>query len=131
MWSAIKIVLLVVLLLAGLILALSEWGEVVVLRPLGDEPGSGTRLWVVDLDGGPWLRASEGKAWAEAAVMAGQAELRRGGTWKRYRVYDVPGPLARNQVNAAMREKYGFSDRFIGWTEDFGQARPIRLEPVP
>ena len=131
MWGAIKIVLLVLVLLAGLTLGLSEWGEVVVLRPLGDEPGSETRLWVVDLDDGPWLRGSPDKGWAEAAVMAGQAELRRDGTWNRYRVYDVPGPLARNQVNAAMREKYGFSDRFIGWTEDFGQARPIRLEPIP
>lgn len=131
MRALIKIVLLVVLVFAGLVLGLSEWGEVVVIRPLGDEPGRETRLWVVDLDDGPWLRGGHGKGWAEAAVMAGEAELRRDGVWNRYLVYDVPGQRARVQVNAAMREKYGFSDRFIGWTEDFGKARPLRLQPVP
>jgi len=131
MRTALKTLFLVLLVLVGVTMGLSEWGEVVVLRPIADEPGMGTRLWVVDLEGRPWLRGSPTKGWAETAVMAGQAELRRDGTWKRYRVYDVPSQLAREQVNAAMRAKYGFSDRFIGWTEDFSQSRPIRLEPIP
>lgn len=127
----IGVLLAVVLGLAALSMAFSEWGEVVVVRPLGVESPSETRVWIVELPGGAYLRGGHGPGWAESAVMAGRASLRRDGVWQDYRIFDVPGARARDRVNAAMAAKYGFSDRFIGWTRDVETTRPLRLEPIP
>ena len=127
----LRTLLLALLVLAGLTLLFSEWGEVVVVRPEGAEASQETRVWIVDFEDGAYLRGSAGKGWTEAVVMAGSAALRRQGEWSNYRAFEVPGPIARDRVNAAMRAKYGFSDRFIGWTRDFSEARPVRLEGIP
>jgi hypothetical protein len=130
MISFLKVALALVLALAGLTLGFSEWGEVVLIRPLGVEPVKETRIWIVDLPDGAFVRGG-GDGWAESAVTAGSVALRRDGVWANYQVFDAPGRQARDRVNAAMRRKYGFSDRFIGWTSDFGMARAVRLEPLP
>ena len=57
-------------------------------------------------------------------------DRRRDGLWANYTVTDVSGRQTQNRVNTAMRKKYGFSDRFIGWTEDFSLAWPLRLDPA-
>ena len=119
-----------VVLLAALSIGFSEWGEVVVVRPLGVESPTETRVWIVELPDGAYLRGGHGEGWAESIVMAGHASLQRDGVWQHYRVFDVPGPVARDRVNTAMADKYGFSDRFIGWTRDVETTRPLRLEPM-
>jgi len=119
-----------VVLLAALSIGFSEWGEVVVVRPLGVESPQETRVWIVELPDGAYLRGGHGEGWAESIVMAGRASLQRDGAWQHYQVFDVPGPVARDRVNAAMAAKYGFSDRFIGWTRDVETTRPVRLEPM-
>jgi hypothetical protein len=131
MVSFMKVALGLVLLMGGLIIGLSEWGEVVVIRPLGVESAEETRLWVVDLPDGVFVRGSSGKAWTENAVGAGSVALRRDGVWANYTVTDVSGQQTQHRVNVAMRKKYGFSDRFIGWTEDFSLSWPLRLDPAP
>jgi len=120
-----------VLVLGALAIGLSEWGEVVVIRPVGENPAPETRIWIVDLPDGVFVRGSSDKEWLEDAVRAGSVALRRGGVWSNYAVIDLADRQTRNRVNTAMRKKYGFSDRFIGWTEDFSQARPLRLDPAP
>ena len=127
----VGVLLGIVLGLVALSMFFSEWGEVVVIRPLGVESPSETRVWIVELPDGAYLRGGHGPGWAESAVMAGRASLRRDGSWQDYRVFDVPGARARDRVNAAMAAKYGFSDRFIGWTRDVESTRPLRLEPMP
>ena len=131
MLGFMKVALASVLVLGGLIIGLSEWGEVVVIRPLGVESAEETRLWVVDLPDGVFIRGSSGKAWTENAVGAGSVALRRDGVWANYTVTDVSGQQTQHRVNVAMRKKYGFSDRFIGWTEDFSLAWPLRLDSAP
>ena len=131
MLGFVKVALALVLLMGGLIIGLSEWGEVVVIRPLGVEPAQETRIWIVDLPDGAFVRGSSGKEWTENAVGAGFVALRRDGVWSNYSVTDVSGRQTQTRVNTAMRKKYGFSDRFIGWTEDFSLAWPLRLDPAP
>ena len=120
-----------VLVLGVLAIGVSEWGEVVVIRPIGKESAPETRIWIVDLPDGVFVRGSSGNEWVEDAVRAGSVALRRDGVWSNDAVIDLAGRQTRNPVNTAMRKKYGFSDRFIGWTEDFSQARPLRLDPAP
>ncbi len=63
MLGFVKVALASVLLMGGLIIGMSEWGEVVVIRPLGVEPAEETRVWIVDLPDGAFVRGSSGKAW--------------------------------------------------------------------
>ena len=128
--SVLKTLALIVVLAGVAMMGLSEWGEVVVVRPLGIESASETRVWVVDLPEGAYVRGSRGKAWTESAVAAGQVAVRRDGRWLEYRVVDAPGRPVRERVNAAMRAKYGLSDQIIGWVREFDEVRPLRLEPL-
>ncbi len=130
MGSALKTLFMIVVLLGAAMMVLSEWGEVVVIRPLDRELARETRIWVVDLPDGLYVRASPGKGWAEVVVAAKGVSLRRGGRWMDYRVIEAVGAPERDRVNAAMRAKYGFSDRAIGWARDFDASRPLRLEPI-
>lgn len=129
---------LVVLLLASplVLLALGELsGEVVVLHTRDDSGAShGTRLWIVEHDGDPFLRAgarsiTSPDSWYARILANPLVELERNGARKTFRA--LPAPEARVPVNARMREDYGLPDRLIGLMRDFDSSMPIRLESGP
>jgi hypothetical protein len=104
--------------------------EVVVLRSFdGEGRGHDTKLWVVDHDGGVWVRARRPHlSWLERIRKNARVELVREGETVPYQAQLVETPEARAVINAAMAEKYGWIDR---WYELIlrGDPRPIRLDP--
>ncbi len=120
---------LVVLIFVTQIVA-SETGEVVVLTSQGAEGPEQTRLWVVDLDGLQYLRASPDSGWYQRLVAAPEAQLERNGETRRYRAQarlDVA-----DEVNGLMRGKYGWRDVYIDLLlGGRGDAVPVALLAQP
>ena len=106
----------------------SETGEVVVLTTSGPEGKSmETRLWVVDLEGSQYLRASEGSGWYGRLLAEPAVELGRGENSGSYTA--VPSPDLRDTVNDLMLEKYGWRDVYVSWlVGDRDDAIPIRMD---
>lgn len=116
--------------LVGTHFSLIEIGrEVVVLRTQSaDGAVAETRLWVVDVDGAPWVH-SAGPVWAARMAGRPEVEMKRGDQWHRYAAVAQPG--AHPRVDQALRDKYGIADRwvrFIAPCDDSTLA--VRLEPV-
>jgi hypothetical protein len=123
------IVVSVVLLALAIEVIAAEDGEVVVLRTL-DESGAPieTRLWIVDHEGQPFLRAgNEGAGWFGRLRAKPEVEVVRGEETLLVRA--VPEPAARERVNALMAEKYGWADAYIGAIFSRDDSVPVRLEP--
>ena len=106
----------------------SESGEVVILTT-HDEAGASheTRLWVVDHEGAPWLRAGASvQGWYARLAAEPQIEVERNGTQAAYTA--LPEPALRELINGLMLTKYGWADQFIGVLFGRDDAIPIRLE---
>ena len=109
-------------------LVASESGEVVILTTR-DEAGASheTRLWVVDHEGAPWLRAGASvQGWYARLAAEPQTEVERNGTKAAYTA--LPEPALRELINGLMLTKYGWADQFIGVLFGRDDAIPIRLE---
>ena len=106
----------------------SESGEVVVLTTRdGAEASHETRLWVVDHEGAPWLRAgADVQGWYLRLSAEPQVEVERSGTKTFYTA--LPEPALRERINGLMLVKYGWADQFIGVLFGRDAAIPIRLE---
>ncbi len=108
----------------------SELGEVVILTTddATGEPAE-TRLWVVDLEGSAWLRSgSPQSGWFLRIKANPLIRVERGGQPYRYRAVFVPE--RRAEINALMREKYGWSDAYISLLFGRDEAVPVRLDQV-
>ena len=109
-------------------LGASESGEVVVLTSQGPDGGEDTRLWVVDLDGLQYLRASPDSGWYQRLVAEPQVLLVRHGDSVAYRA-EIRMARAED-VNRLMREKYGWRDAYIEFLiGDRMAAVPVALIP--
>lgn len=111
-------------------LAVIEIGrEVVTLRTaLPDGGWQRTRLWIVDQDGVPWLH-SAGEGWVRRFEGDPIVELERHGEVRRYRAHPVPGP--HPGIDRALREKYGWADRWVRLLAPCDdRVVPVRLEPT-
>jgi hypothetical protein len=132
-----KIVLRVLGVLLGVLLLLwaaqmvaAESGEVVVVTTT-DSAGTTheTRLWVVDHDGGEWLRSGgEIQAWYQRLRVAPEIRVVRSDRSRTFLAR--PDPEQVDTINRLMLEKYGWADRFIGWLFGRDDSIPIRLEPI-
>ena len=106
-------VVTVFVLVMGLQMIASETGEVVVLH---SQNSAGeieeTRLWVVDYEGGQYLRVgADGSGWFSRLSANPAISLERAGTLAEYRA--APHPELSAPVNALMQEKYGWRDSYI------------------
>ena len=126
-------------LIVGLLLAIvaigSGWieeGEVVQLTTFdGRAHEHETDLWIVDLDGGSYLRADlSGAEWLARLRANPEAELRRDGREERVRAQPVDDPTVREAVDHAMAAKYGLLDRLVGAIRNDG-AVLVRIDPIP
>lgn len=111
----------------------SESGEVLVLETL-DAAGQSheTRIWVVDDAGVAWVRGGEDSGWVQRLLQNPEVRAERMGRQASLRAVPFREPAVRDRVNALMREKYGFADRFIALSlgdPDRVGALPIRLDP--
>jgi len=128
----IGVVALVALALGGVIMSMSESGEVVVLRTF-DREGEPyeTRLWIVEHDGAAWLRAGQAESvWFKNLSENPDVVLQRGGSERSFTAVPVPDDATRNRINALMNEKYGSPDTAIGAAlRDNAATVPVRLDP--
>ena len=111
----------------------SESGEVLVLETLdaAGEPHE-TRIWVVEDAGAVWVRGDPDSGWVQRLLETPEIRAERGGHQASFLAIPDRDPAARDRVNALMRQKYGFADRFIAVTigdADREGALPIRLDP--
>jgi hypothetical protein len=105
----------------------SESGEVVVVTTT-DAAGQTeeTRLWVVDYDGGPWLRAgSPAAGWYQRMMEIPSITVQRGD--RTFTALIQSDESKRDQINKLMNEKYGWADDYIGVLFGRDDAIPIQL----
>ncbi|MCR9097655.1 MAG: nitroreductase family deazaflavin-dependent oxidoreductase [bacterium] len=96
-----------------------------------DARGGGlqTSVWVVDVTGDLWIRATDPEALWYARLRANpDVQLVRDGRRVPCRALIVDG--FDDQVDEAMREKYGRADELIAWVRDPSEFVAIRLDPV-
>ncbi|MEM6708825.1 MAG: hypothetical protein AAF648_08580 [Pseudomonadota bacterium] len=132
-WVKRGAVLLVVALISlfGVEQFAAESGEVVVLETIDDTGAAQeTRLWIVDLEDGVFLRAgSEASGWFSGLLEANTVWVTRGSIRRRYTA--TPAPEQRSAVNQAMADKYGWRDQYIGTlVGGRDHAMPIQLTPA-
>lgn len=112
LWTILGLLIAAGLILGGQRLA-AESGEVVVLtsRDASGAPLQ-TRLWVVDLDGSPYLRGREGAGWYARLIAEPRVRVERDGVVADYLA--LPSADRRPEINELMRRKYGWRDVYIG-----------------
>jgi hypothetical protein len=130
-----QLTLCIGLALAALALG-SAWvheGEVVTLTTWdsGDH-ACRSRLWIVEVDGRPYLRADlPGARWVERLRSRPVVEVQRDGTRERYEAVPVDDAAVREAVADAMAAKYGLLDDLLGaLLRDESEVLPVRLDPV-
>lgn len=108
-----------------------ERTEVALLRSFdGEDAVHETKLWVVDLDGSPWVRvARPERGWFQRIRDRAEVELVRNGVTLPYRAIEITDPDMRARVDAAFRDKYGLVDWWYGLLLR-RDPRPVRLDPV-
>jgi hypothetical protein len=104
--------------------------EVVALRTT-DSQGHAhdTKLWIVDHEGRPWIRAVRPSlSWVERLRVNPRVELVRNGQTTAFTAAIVETPEAKHAVDAAIAAKYGWID---SWYEFLVRhdTIPIRLDP--
>jgi hypothetical protein len=111
--------------------AAGEVGEVAVLRSFeADGTPHDTKLWVVDVDGTPWVRvARPGRAWFQRLQANPKIVLVRGGREQRCRPVLRTSPEERRRADAAFAAKYGWVDRWYGLLLR-KDAVPVQLVPI-
>jgi hypothetical protein len=110
----IAIVLLAPLVYLVAILAASEWGGEVVALETFDVRGRRleTSVWIVQMQGDLWLRASDPKsAWLQRIRTEPAVFVTRRGKRTAYQT-EIFEDYA-SWINRAMREKYGWADQLI------------------
>jgi hypothetical protein len=111
-------------------LALIEIGREVVVLHTVDAAGQveSTRLWCVDEGRSVWLH-SGGPDWLPRFAGDDVVSLTRDGVTKRYRAQPVPG--RHPDIDARLREKYGFADRWVRLiAPDDETVVAVRLDPM-
>jgi hypothetical protein len=103
--------------------------EVVQLRTLdGEGHPHDTKLWIVDHEGQPWVRAARPTlGWVTRIRANPRVELVRAGQTTPYTAVIVESPEDKQEIDAAISAKYGLIDR---WYEFLVRHQTvIRLDP--
>lgn len=119
----------VFLLALGTYLA-GEQTEVAVLRT-HDDAGVAyeTKMWVVDVDGRPYVRIGRsGRGWGERARAHPDVDLIRGDATIPCTVAVVSDPALARRIDEAFAGKYGWVDWWYGIVVR-SHSVPLRLDP--
>ena len=111
--------------------ALSPSSEVVTLttRDAGGAEHA-TPLWVVEDQGGLWIRAGNPEnAWLKRLQADSTVQLERGGETLSYHALPSDAPDAQSRVNTLMAEKYGASDTAMQLFNTNDVFVPVLLKP--
>ena len=118
-----------VIVLAALMI---DEGETVVLIT-SDAEGRPheTMLWVVEVEGTPYLRGGREAGWLARLRREPNVELERAGHLGSWRASPAEDGAILRSVNEAMALKYGFADRMLHLFADPEASVPIRLDRAP
>lgn len=110
---------------------LIDEGEVVVLVTTDDEAHPHeTQLWIVEIDGTPYLRASSRDAsWLARLRARPDVRVERGDGEVAYRALPVEEPTVLARIDRAMARKYGLADRV--WGALGGRSDAVAVQLVP
>ena len=106
----------------------SKWADLRTVEVVSVDEGGRPRtttVWIVVLDGQPYLRTG-GTTWGGNVQRGGTLKLKGSPGEYELRVEKVTDPLLQEKVMAAFRAKYGFWDRLSGLIR-FGGSRIFRL----
>lgn len=94
-----------------------------------DEDGDAreTKVWLAVVDGQGFIRTS-GSTWGENLTRNPELVLRIEGHEYPLRADFIEGDAFRARIEAAFREKYGWSDAFIGLMR-FGRPKIMHMAP--
>jgi hypothetical protein len=108
--------------------ALAKEGTVVAVTEDEDGAPRETKIWIVALDGGDYIRTGSTK-WGDNLARKPELVLKtEAGAEHPLRVAFVEDPALKQRVEEAFRQKYGASDWFIAIFR-MGDPRIMRLEP--
>ena len=132
--TRVRVVMIAVGILVALLVGathLIDEGEIVKVATTDSEGRDHvTELWIVDLEGGPYLRAgSPDVAWLARIRAQPEVTLQRGDLSVNFQAICEEDASIRGQVSLAMSEKYGFADRLWARVSDRRQAVAVRLVP--
>jgi hypothetical protein len=114
-----------------LLVALSEFGEVVVIHTaLEDGTERRTRIWIVDTEEGPLVRGTAGKPWVDGIRRRSAVEVDRAGERRAWVAVEPEDPSTCRLADRLMREKYGVADRAIALLRDYESSTCFRLRPA-
>jgi len=121
----------VLLVLVGLYLGMTETGEVVVLETSGASGVQKTRVWVVDDAGAQWLRTGNPKnSWLARIRANGDVAVTRHGERREYHAVPVEDDATRERINDLELAKYGLSEQLLRlFFLKPAHTTPIRLDP--
>lgn len=86
-----------------------------------------TTIWIVEVEGSVFIRTGDTR-WYRRLSETWTARLRAAGSVHPVRARLVEDPELRAAVQERYREKYGFTDRLVGWVT-FGEPRIMELRP--
>jgi hypothetical protein len=89
-----------------------------------------TTIWLAVVDGQGYLRTGETR-WRANLERDPDTVFRIAGREYPMRAQHVTDPELIARINAVFREKYGFSDRFIGWFSDPAEGYFIAMVARP
>lgn len=116
--------------LAVVSLFAAEGKEVVLLTTLADDGSKRTtRIWVADTPQGTLIEAAnpERPFLAHLRVRP-SVELQRGDRTLQCTATELPNPQGHDTVRAALRQKYGWGDWWVGYLDDMSRSIAIRLD---
>lgn len=127
-WVAGIILGLVIIILATQMLTSELGSEIVELHTLDDTGKSHTtRLWIVDHEGIPYLRAGMASSgWLLRALPNNAVEMTRNGVTESYTF--EPREQMRDTINQLLLEKYTWGFRYISFTmQNSDSAIPVAM----
>jgi uncharacterized iron-regulated membrane protein len=119
-------------LVAGVTWVALEGSDVANLRTArADGEWRETHVWVVEEGESLWVEAATPeRAWLLDIEANPLVEVERAESSASYRASPAPGPGARDQLRAALHEKYGWADAWVGLFQDTSRAVAVRLDPI-
>jgi hypothetical protein len=106
---------------------------VVILTKESDGAPRETTVWLVVVDGQGYIRTGD-THWHGNIARDPKIAVRVAGHEQAVTAEHVSDPALRDKITAAFNAKYGFSDTFVGWFSNRGNAQIMALlarEPAP
>lgn len=108
--------------------ALESSGVAIIETRTAEGAPRSTHVWFVDVGGELWLEAGTPEnPWFQDVLRAPRVEISIGGVITAYDAAPVSAPGSHGRIRAALREKYGLRDAWVGILVDTSRSVAVRL----